>query len=343
MQDIREKSANLLAKLGIVGNYEIVSLSGGKNNQAFRVQSPSRTLLLKSYFRHPEDPRNRLKAEFSFSKFAWGHGIREIPQPLDCDYEHDLGLYEFVSGRSLAYEEITSWAVDTALRFYQAINLHKKDPTALDLPIASEACFSIEDHVATVDRRVTALDRITVNTAIDQAASSFVQNQLEPTWIKLKETVLQVADDLNLIDPITFEDRCLSPSDFGFHNAILQEDGNLRFIDFEYAGWDDPAKLVCDFFCQPAFPVSLAHFDTFAHSISTTLNNPTLHYKRFALLLPVYQIKWCCIMLNHFLPAGQARRQYAGSTMDLDAQKLKQMDKVRAALANLPSQYHHTS
>ena len=24
------------------------------------------------------------------------------------------------------------------------------------------------------------------------------------------------------------------------------------FIDFEYAGWDDPSKLICDFFCQPA-------------------------------------------------------------------------------------------
>ena len=26
--------------------------------------------------------------------------------------------------------------------------------------------------------------------------------------------------------------------------------GRLRFFDFEYAGWDDPAKLLCDFRCQ---------------------------------------------------------------------------------------------
>ena len=38
------------------------------------------------------------------------------------------------------------------------------------------------------------------------------------------------------------ETRCLSPSDFGFHNALLEATGKLRFVDFEYAGWDDPAK-----------------------------------------------------------------------------------------------------
>ena len=33
--------------------------------------------------------------------------------------------------------------------------------------------------------------------------------------------------------------------------------GNVTFLDFEYAGRDDPAKLVSDFFCQPEIPVPL--------------------------------------------------------------------------------------
>ena len=49
--------------------------------------------------------------------------------------------------------------------------------------------------------------------------------------------------------------RCLSPSDFGFHNAIRRASGELCFIDFEYAGQDDPAKMACDFLCQPEVPV----------------------------------------------------------------------------------------
>ena len=59
--------------------------------------------------------------------------------------------------------------------------------------------------------------------------------------------------------PLDTQESVLSPSDFGFHNALLGPDGKLCFIDFEYAGWDDPAKLICDFFCQPQTPVPQAH------------------------------------------------------------------------------------
>ena len=38
-------------------------------------------------------------------------------------------------------------------------------------------------------------------------------------------------------------DRCVSPSDFGFHNAIVRGSGEICFIDFEYAGWDDSAQV----------------------------------------------------------------------------------------------------
>ena len=49
--------------------------------------------------------------------------------------------------------------------------------------------------------------------------------------------------------------RCLSPSDFGFHNALLRGRPGVPgardwvFLDFEYFGWDDPAKTV-PIFCS---------------------------------------------------------------------------------------------
>ena len=46
-------------------------------------------------------------------------------------------------------------------------------------------------------------------------------------------------------------ERCLSPSDFGFHNAICDVNGVYHFVDFEYFGWDDPAKMICDFILHP--------------------------------------------------------------------------------------------
>src|SRR5208282_1028404 len=50
--------------------------------------------------------------------------------------------------------------------------------------------------------------------------------------------------------------RTLSPSDFGFHNARRRADRSLIFYDFEYFGWDDPVKPVCDFVLHPGMTIS---------------------------------------------------------------------------------------
>jgi hypothetical protein len=116
------------------------------------------------------------------------------------------------------------------------------------------------------------------------------------------------------------EERCLSPSDFGFHNAIVEQVGGrgerLRFIDFEYAGWDDPAKTACDFACQVQVPVALELAAVFAREIAGEDHSVT---HRIDLLLPVYRIKWCCILLSRLSGVGDARRAFSGGPADRTA------------------------
>ena len=142
--------------------------------------------------------------------------------------------------------------------------------------------------------------------------------------------------DQSADEPIGPADECLSPSDFGFHNAILAADGRLRFLDFEYAGWDDPAKVVCDFFCQPALPVPVSLAESFREQVANCFAQPDLLQRRIALLLPVYRVKWCCIMLNHFLPVGSRRRRFAREQQDQQTWKNEQLERVREALREEP-------
>src|SRR5207244_11655608 len=116
-----------------------------------------------------------------------------------------------------------------------------------------------------------------VSTAWNQVALGLHQRSLRCGW--------------SLVEELPVFRRCLSPSDFGFHNALLADDGRLRFLDFEYAGWDDPAKLVCDFFCQPACPVPMNHYSDFAKQVATLTSDPALHRMRMDLLLPLYRLK----------------------------------------------------
>jgi hypothetical protein len=124
------------------------------------------------------------------------------------------------------------------------------------------------------------------------------------------------------------EHRVLSPSDFGFHNALKDEAGKLWFFDFEYAGWDDPAKLLCDFFCQPQVPVSIEHADRFLETLQMAVGDEDLP-ARYKMLLPLHAAKWACILLNEFLKPDAERRRFAG----LQDRRVAQLEKARAMLA----------
>lgn len=327
----------LLVRTGMKGPFRLVPLEGGANNKVFRVDLPETRLLYKEYFKHPDDPRDRLGHEFAFSTFAWNNGIRALPMPLAQDPVGRCALFEFVPGRKLKAGEVGAAAVQQALYFLQQLQRIRDLPEAELLPPGSEACFTLQEHARTVERRLRRLALVEGIGAVDQAAEEFVRKELTPTCLEFLDGFPRRAEILGLsaTAPVPAEDLCLSPSDFGFHNALLRPEGTIKFIDFEYAGWDDPGKTVADFFCQPEVPVPVEHFEHFARTVAYELSEPERHLARFRLLLPLYRLKWCCIMLNDFLPSGNSRRRFARAESDDTERRKRQLEKARSALATL--------
>ena len=70
--------------------------------------------------------------------------------------------------------------------------------------------------------------------------------ELDEKYKNLAKELIPSHPDFNM--ELEEDEKIISPSDFGLHNAKLGEDGKLAFFDFEYAGWDDPAKTIADFF-----------------------------------------------------------------------------------------------
>lgn len=329
--------AAMLAEAGLPAEFQIADLPGGANNRVYRLEGPSGAVLLKVYFQHPDDARDRLGAEFQFSRFAWQRGVRCLPRPLAMDRAHGAAIYEFIEGRRPRCGEIGMPEVQQAARFLRELNRRRSDPAARLLPRASEACFTLEEHLLCVDGRIERLGRLDPAGPAGSAAIQFVREELAPCWRRIRLAACFEAERraVPLRAPIPPQDEWLSPSDFGFHNAILDAGGRLRFIDFEYAGWDDPAKTVCDFFCQPAVPTPKPLAEHFARSTLSELSDPDLYYRRAALLMPVYRVKWCCIMLNEFLPPSALRRAFAGETRDQEDRNREQLRKARDALRQI--------
>jgi hypothetical protein len=312
------------ARLLVVGGHdqsappELVQLPGGRNNRVFRVDTEAGQFALKAYFSHPGDPRDRLDTEFRFCEFAWGRGIRAVPEPLARDDATGLALYEFA-----------------ALALVRELNANRADdPAAAALSAGSEACFSLAAHLETVGRRVRRLDAIKAEGGIDDRAARFVAETLRPAWHQAERRVLDdaAAAGIDVAEELPAGERCISPSDFGFHNALAEPNGRIRFIDFEYAGWDHPAKLICDFFCQPAVPVRLEHLDRFARGVLACTGEPGRRRVEVELLLDVYRLKWICILLNDFLPDGAERRGFALGENARESRKEEQLARAAAAI-----------
>jgi Phosphotransferase enzyme family len=316
--------------------WRMTQLSGGGNNRVYRIDSGGRALVLKQYFHSADDPRDRLGAEFALSSFAWHNGILSLPKPIAADYQRRLGLYAFVDGRRFSPGEVDASAVDQALAFALALDGLRDSEDGRKLPDGSEAVFRFADHLALVERRVRSLGRIEIGDTLQADAAKFVSQTLMPAWDRLAARVRADAAraDIAIDEALPHDERTISPSDFGFHNALRAADGTIRFIDFEYAGWDDPAKLVGDFFNQVAVPVPRQFYARFADRFAAARPRAGLHRKRFDLLLPVYGLKWVCIMLNDFLPAGEKRRRFAAGT-DHDSRRAAQLAKARTALQAL--------
>lgn len=321
-------TAALLAAAGMEAAEPVVRrLPGGANNRVFEVRTAGARALLKAYFSHPDDRRDRLGAEFGFSTYAWEAGVRALPRPLASDPVARLGLYEFIEGDPIDARPLGAEEVAAAARFVREVNRSREHATRL--PSASEARFSIEEHLETIRQRVARLGELDVQ---DRRLPAVLE-RIAAAW----ETATEVALGA-VIDPaaeLAPEERIVSPSDFGFHNAIRRPDRSLCFIDFEYAGWDDPAKLVCDFFSQVAVPVPLGHFDAFTEEALAFVPDPERARERAVALLPAYRVKWACIVLNQFHPTDRRRRDFAGAEgPSFDAER--QIAKALACIDHLP-------
>lgn len=306
-------SARQLASVaGRAAPSALTRLAGGKNNQVFRVEmAQGEPLVLKRYFSDPRDTRDRLAAEWGFLQHAWARGVRTIPQPLASNPASQTGLYSFVPGRKLRADELDALQVDAAVDFVLAVNAAPRDPMVL--APGSEACFCLVQHLDTVERRVARLSDLDPQAPHADDARRFVAGVLLPAWQAARRRITDVAAaaGLPLDRVLDAGECCLSPSDFGFHNALADDAGKLSFLDFEYAGRDDPAKLVSDFFCQPEIPVPLGLHEHFVLRLADGLGLDEAGRLRCRILLDAYRIKWTCIILNDFLPLGAARRAFA--------------------------------
>ncbi len=284
-------------------------VGGGGNNRIFRAEIAGKPVALKGYRAADGDTRDRLGAEWSALSLVSRHLPDVVPKPLACDRSSGWAAYEWVEGARIANAGDSD--IEAAITFLRDLQTLRQRPGSSDLGLASEACLSLGDLTSQIERRLRRL------AGIDAVA---------PFLADIGGTFARLAGDG---PELAAERRILSPSDFGFHNAIRRPDGRLVFIDFEYFGWDDPAKLASDIHWHPGMGLNPSQRERFAAGLSRVFGDDPGYPERLTRYLPLIGLRWCLILLNEFLPAGLARRRHAGQAADAEAARDRQLAKAR--------------
>lgn len=324
---------------------ELERAEGGRNSQVYKVSCEgSGRYAVKLYYNHPEDHRDRLESEFSSLNFLWENGVRCIPRPIIADRERSCAVYEYIEGEKISSQEVSESDIDQAVEFLTLLRGLGNAKNSGDLPSASEACFSPQAIVSNIQQRLHQLSAVTRSGLHYNHLHAFLVKEFVPALNDItvwSESQIRQSG-MSFAFEIPPEERTLSPSDFGFHNALRLDDGRIVFLDFEHFGWDDPAKLISDFLLHPAMELREQLKRRFVAATLARFGNRSQLEKRVAAVYPLFGLKWCLILLNEFVPKDLLRRGFA-SVADLDAGQVqaKQLAKARLMLRRTINDHEH--
>ena len=276
----------------------LVQLQGGINNRVFRCGEAHNQWVIKGYAPLDTNQRNCMRAEVEFLRYAQLVAPGRTPELIEIDNERRCVVLEYINGKS--YTEGESPSLDDqqeALSFFHELNTQKEAAKELITMDASEGFLRLTEHMDNIYWRIESMDvshlPINLINTTDKLINTL--NQKAHHLEKYLHALLVSGEVIDALDPNLC---CVSPSDFGFHNALKTPKG-IKFIDFEFAGWDDPAKAEADFFLQPKIPVNKNIIFLF----SGWLKNSNHEIKsRLNILSHLLHFKWICIILGVLNP-----------------------------------------
>jgi hypothetical protein len=306
----------------------INKLFGGSNSDAYKILTDkSNEYFVKKYQIRKSDIRNRLSTEFSGLSFLWKNGIRNIPEPITACEKSRIAVYRFIRGIKIKSGEMSLGDVEQSADFVGQLKSLTSAQGADLQPVASEACFSIKEYINCIEDRLRSLNNSGKRGIVFRSLRLYLDHEFMPVYryiIKItSQKAKRIGIDIN--EEIRKCERTLSPSDFGFHNVIKVGNGSLFFIDFEYYGWDDPVKMVSDFYLQPAVHVPVDYREHFFRKIRKNYSQDARLEQRLSLIYPLLGLKWCLIMLNVINRFGESENDEVKclNRIDRSAEKLE--------------------
>jgi len=311
-------------------------VKGRGNSRIYKLTAIDDTsYALKIYPDRQLDMRKRLETEYTSCQYLCESGF-PVMQACAKNINMNWAVYEWLSGYSI--DLVDEEFIDNAVDFIEA--LYKVSRGRIDknkFVEASEACLSGNMIIQQINTRLERLKQTD-----SSELHYFIEHEFSPIFeVLMNQAREKVADlfDTNL----DREFQIMSPSDFGSHNAIKEDSGRIMFIDFEYFGWDDPVKLISDFYWHPGMNLSRELKAKWINLVKDIFKSDVSYELRLSAYLPLYALKWCLILLNEFLPEKLINRLNANhqNKKNVNQMLTNQLSKSRTLLNQVAEDIPH--
>ena len=300
----------------------------GRNSRVYRVDTSGGVFALKRYVSSENDRRNRLDVETSALGWMACHGLDVVPRVLAVEVETGSVLLSWVGGSRP--NELGPADVDQAIEFFRVLERLRRTASLRGARLASEACLSGMELERQIRKRLSDLAVLDDEPALRVFLRAEFIGAFE-TFVDRARRVL-FSSKLSFEDELRPENQSLVPSDFGFHNALRDDLGRLSFVDFEYFGWDDPAKLTSDTLLHPGIPMNCKLRSRFQSAAQELYGDDPNFSARFHAFYPLFAMRWVLILLNEFHPERWKSRLLAGGRGRWVDVKRRQLSAARAML-----------
>lgn len=287
MKGLSDKEANSL---------NLRELKGGINSAVYCVEVHKKPIAVLKKYR--DDPyRNRQASEANFLNFLELAMPEHSPRLLASLPSENISLIEWIEGKHnpMINEDIVNQFID----FQLTLDKFKSHQIAKIIGPAADAVLCPSMIIKQLNNRFERLSHLELH----QEVTQFLNTKIKPYMSKSISQTLEAYERMNIDPemPINKRFQTLIPSDFGTHNSIYCPNGKLVFIDFEFAGWDDPLTSIANFMIHPGINANMTTREPFKTKMFQYFKNVPLIKERYSNLINLFGLRWCLIMLNIFI------------------------------------------
>ena len=312
--------------------FKINAVKGRGNSKIFKIVTKNQKFALKLYPDKNLDYRERQQIEFDALKLLERESFKNIPSTVFKNDQLNISAFTWIEGTEPKI--INHDHINQAIKFIKKLKKISLSNNFKNKK-ASEACLSYIELTRQISHKA---DNLLNQNKDEKTLGKFISEKLSP----ISEEFIQKGEIIWPAESRTLnlkkKKRILSPSDFGFHNSLATKNKKLYFIDFDYFGWDDPVKLVADFYWHPGMNLNSSLKKLWLNKATKIFKEDDIFFKeRLHAALPLYGIRWILIILNIFDDNVASRRLHANKISKTELKEIKkiQLDKADKMLTDI--------